>query len=648
MKTHIHAPKLNGIKITDPLFGHYVDMVSSKLIPYQWEILNDRIPGIEKSYCVANFKIAAGELAEERRGAVFCDTDAYKWLETLAYCLESGRARDYEQTADEFIDLIGRAQQEDGYLNTYFSVLHPDKKWSNLSEGHELYSGGHLIEAAVAYYKATGKEKLLNIARRFSDLICSVFGTGEGQNRGYPGHQEIELALVKLGRLTGEKKYIDQALHFLTVRGGSPNYFLEEIKGRNGELIFPEFRDYDTKYSQSHLPPAEQISAEGHAVRAMYMYSAMADIAKEYNDVVFRNACKVLWNNITSKRMYITGGIGSSGQLERFTADYDLPNESMYCESCASVGLAMFGQRMTELTGDASYYETVERALCNTVLAGIAVAGDRYFYVNPLEVQPEKCLNNTSMEHVKPVRQPWFACACCPPNIARTLASIGQYIYAQDEKSLYINQFISSEIETEVQQAKIRVILDADVLAGRIHVTVCSDKPKTFTMRIRIPDYFREPHFVLEGRDISPVIENGYAVLAVSRAGKQQLAIMGNVTPEWIAANSKVRADAGKIALQYGPYVYCLEETDNGKELFNLYVSPDEKIEKDVPAPGLPGEIPTLGFNARRIQSGVEEKLYGTPAFSTQICRLRAIPYGLWCNRTPGEMLVWMNGMIGL
>ena len=648
MKSHIHTVPLKGIKITDPLFGRYAEMIAEKLIPYQWEILNDRVPGAEKSHCVANFKIAAGELDGLRQGAVFCDTDAYKWLETLSYCLEAGAAGEYESVADDLIALIGRAQQPDGYLNTYFSVTCPDKKWTNLSEGHELYGAGHLIEAAVAFYQATGKDALLNIARRFADLICEVFGDGEGQHRGYPGHQEIELALVKLGRITGERRYIEKARYFLSVRGAEPNYILEEIKGRNGDLIFPEFRNYDLKYSQSHLPPVLQTTAEGHAVRAMYMYSAMADVAKEYNDATVKAACRTLWKNITEKRMYITGGIGSSGHLERFTVDYDLPNDRMYCESCASVGLMMFGQRMAALTGEAQYYDTVERALCNTVLAGISAEGDRYFYVNPLEVWPENCLSNTSMEHVKPVRQPWFACACCPSNIARTLASVGQYIYAQDEKSIYINQFISSVAETSIQSAAVKLSMEADLLGGNVDINILSDRPQPFTLRLRIPDYYQNPQFVLEGRSISPVIENGYAVLAVSRAGEQSLHITGTVKPRWIAANTHVRADAGKQALQYGPYVYCLEETDNGSELPNLFVCPEADISVGGLCAELPGLLPTLQFDAKRISSGVDDALYGNPQYHADDVRLTAVPYGLWCNRNPGEMLIWLQSLICL
>lgn len=647
MKQTITTPALRNIRVLDPLFGRYADMIAEKLLPYQWEVLNDRLPEVEKSYCVENFRVAAGESREERRGVVFCDTDAYKWLEAVAFCLAAGKAKEFEATADELIALIGRAQEPDGYLNTYYTVLHPDRKWTNLVEGHELYSAGHLIEAAVAYYQATGKDALLNIACRLADLICRVFGPEEGKHRGCPGHQEIELALMKLSHVTGEKKYAELSRYFLTVRGETPNYLLQELKATGKDRIFPEFADYDDKYAQSHLPPVLQTTAEGHAVRAMYMYSAMADVAREFNDPDMKAACRTLWNNVTGKRMYITGGIGSSGHLERFTTDYDLPNDRMYCESCASVGLMMFGQRMAALTGDAKYYDAVERALCNTVLAGISAEGDHYFYVNPLEVWPDNCLPSTSMAHVKPVRQSWFGVACCPSNLARTLSSVGQYVFAQDEKSLYINQFLSASVETKLRDANISVELDSRLMEdGSIRLRIISDRPQSFTIRIRVPEYWENPVFTLEGKTIAPVVENGYAVVAVSQAGEQILTAAGTVLPRWVAANPRVRADAGRLALVYGPYVYCLEQTDNGEELANLYVSPDTPVTVEAPDPRLPGSLPTLKFTGKRLDSGTGDALYASPRFSFTEQTLTAVPYGLWCNREPGEMLVWLKAIV--
>lgn len=644
---NIHSPAFKRITVTDPLFSHYTSIVAEKLIPYQWNVLNDCEPDTEKSFCVANFRIAAGEMEGSHRGMVFSDTDLYKWIETLAYCLERGEALEYKAHAEEMIELISRAQESDGYVNTYFSVNCPDRKWTNFTEGHELYSAGHLIEAAVAYFHATGNRHLLEVACRFADLIYIKFTSGGEFENACPGHQEIELALMKLSDCTGEKKYADLARHFLAVRGNSSRFLEKNLRDQGRNRIFPEFADYDARYAQSHLPPAEQTTAEGHAVRAMYMFSAMADVARTYGDDALVESCVRLWNNLTQKRMYITGGIGSSGYLERFTVDYDLPNDRMYCESCASVGLMMFGQRMAALTGDATYYDAVELALCNTVLAGIAAEGDKYFYVNPLEVWPDNCLTGTSMAHVKPVRQPWFACACCPANIARTLASLGQYIYAQDEKSVYINQYISSELSTDVRGAEISIKLHSDLLTdGKIQILIGSDKSQPFTLRIRIPSYLKNPAFLFNGKAITPVIENGYAVIAISREGEQVLEMQGSVAPNWMAANAKVRADAGKIALMYGPYVYCFEEADNGSGLPLLYASGSSCAVPDAPAEGLPGSMPTLVVQGKRLDSGVGDALYGSPSFRLSDVELKAVPYALWCNRTPGEMIVWLNAVV--
>lgn len=441
---------LKDIHITDNFWRKYIKLVKDVIIPYQWDILNDKLEGVETSHCIENFRIAAGESQGEYYGAVFQDTDVAKWLEAVGFVLNYERDEGLERLADETIDLIGRAQQPDGYLNTYFTIKEPEMRWSNLMEGHELYTAGHMIEAAVAYYESTGKKRFLEIVCRFADLICRTFGTGEDQIHGYPGHQEIELALVKLYRVTGKKAYLETAKYFIDARGVGENYFLRETKSEKYKLIMPEFANYDPVYSQSVIPVREQQKAEGHAVRAVYMYTAMADLSCEYNDASLFAACERLWNNIVSKQMYITGGIGSSGILERFTTDYDLPNDSNYSESCASIGLAMFGKRMADITKDAAYMDTVERALYNTVLSGIAMDGKSFFYVNPLEVWPPNCMPKTSKEHVKAVRQTWYGVACCPTNIARTLASLGQYIYFQEKDRIYTNLYISNQAEVEI------------------------------------------------------------------------------------------------------------------------------------------------------------------------------------------------------
>lgn len=632
----------NEVRVTDELFGSYVRNVAEKIVPYQWEALNDRLPDLEPSHCLDNFRVAAGKQKGRHQGAIFQDTDLYKWIEAVAFCIQNGTGAQFESLADETIDLIARAQEDDGYLNTYITIEHPENRWKNLAEGHELYGCGHLIEAAVAYYKATGKRRLLDVACRFADLVGRVFGPGEGQCRGYPGHEEIELALVKLYRVTGNRSYLELAAHFVRIRGEKPNYLLEEMKSRHGNNMFPEFSEYDDKYAQTHQPPVEQRTAEGHAVRAVYLYSAMADLARETGDGALEAACKALYENMTRKRMYITGGIGSSGKLERFTTDYDLPSDRMYCESCASVGLMMFSQRMALLTGEASYCETVERALCNTVLAGSSVDGTRYFYVNPLEVWPDNCLPSTSMSHVKPVRQPWFACACCPPNIARTLASLAQYLYSAGETSLVIHQPISSRAETKVGGYTVRVALDASLMRdGRM--TVKAESSGSVFLRIRIPSYLESPVFSVDGNSYLPKMENGYAVFEV--CGNCEIEIAGSVPARFVAANREARALVGRVALMKGPFVYCLEQTDNGENLPSLSVSPEAEIRELPPVSGLPGGLPALEVEGVRLTAttGDSENLYAAPRFAREPARLYAVPYALWCNRIPGEMQVWIR-----
>ncbi len=644
MYSSLKLPDLNQIKIHDALWSRYTDMVADVIIPYQWDMLNDRIPDVEPKHCLDNFRIAAGEQEGEHWGDVSMDTDVYKWLEAVAYCIQNGSGERYEGIADEVIALIGRAQQSDGYLNTYYTIAGPNARWTNLVEGHELYSAGYLIEAAVAYYQATGKGALLNIARRFADLICQVFGPAGGQLKGYPGHPEIELALVKLYRFTGEERYLSCAKFFVEERGKSPNYFEAEIEKRNGLHLFQEFKEYELKYAQAHMPVRQQRTAEGHAVRAVYLYCAMADVASEYEDEELYEACRELWSNITEKRMYITGGIGSSGFFERFTTDYHLPNDAAYCETCASIGLALFGRRMFSIDQNAAYYDIVERALYNTILAGIGMEGDRYFYVNPLEVWPEACMEATSLKHVKPVRQRWFYVACCPTNIARTLASLGQYVYAQEAETLYINLFISSSFKTAVAGSSAEVTMESSFMRnGEVRITVQAQQSVPITLAIRIPPYADESTFLMDGALVTPDVVRGYAYICGDFSGAHTITYRMKIEARWVAANPLVREDAGKVALMKGPYVYCLEEVDNGKNLASIFVRPNAQI-REITDINLPGGLPALLFKGERLsQEDWDEGLYHNARFRTEETNLTAVPYCLWGNRKPGEMLVWQK-----
>ncbi len=637
---------ISDIKITDGFFNKYRDLVGNVIIPYQWDVLNDRLEDVETSHCIENFKIAAGLSDGKFEGAVFQDTDLAKWLEAVGFYLAAyGRDEKLEAMADEAIDLIEKAQQPDGYLDTYFIINAPDKKWKNLCEGHELYTAGHFMEAAVAYYEATGKRKIIDVVCRLADLLCDVFGKEEGKCHGYPGHPEVELGLVKLYRTTGEKKYLDLAKHFIDIRGVGENYFLREEKQPNFERIFPEFANYDPSYSQSHLPVREQKTAEGHAVRAAYLYSAMADVAVETNDKELLDACKTLWDDMVHRRMYVTGSIGSSGWLERFTTDYDLPNDCNYSESCASIGLAMFGKRMGEITGEATYFDEVERALYNTVLSGIAMDGKGFFYVNPLEVWPAACMDHTSRLHVKSERQKWFGVACCPPNIARTLASLGQYIAYTSDNKIYLNMYVSSQIKAEVSGKEIRLDIKSEIpWNGKVSVHVESDEQMEGTLALRIPYYAKNPKISVSGAPLELTQNQGYIDVNLSGTS-MDVNFEFDMKARFIRSNPKVRADVGKLAIMKGPLVYCLEEIDNGENLACTFVSSKTKLEEEFDNSILGGTT-RISFDGYRLkEEGWDSStLYGELENEFEEVRLTAVPYCYWGNRKKNEeMLVWMK-----
>ena len=637
----LNTVQLSKINITDAFWKRYTDLVEDVIIPYQWDIMNDNIPGVESSHCLENFKIAAGLKKGQFYGAVLQDTDVAKWLEAVGYSLAEKKNEKLEKLADDAIDVIVQAQQKDGYLDTYFIIKEPEQRWRNLCEGHELYSAGHMIEAAIAYYEGTGKRKLLDSMIRLADLICRTFGPEEGQNHGYPGHQEIELALVRLYRVTQDKKYLKQAKYFLDIRGVGENYFLVERKQKNFKRIFPELEDYDPAYSQSHEPVRKQKTAEGHAVRAVYMYSAMADVAEEYQDKELMEACENLWENITQKRMYITGGIGSSGFLERFTTDYDLQNDSNYSETCASIGMALFSLRMANITRDSRYAEVMEQELYNNILAGIAQDGKSFFYVNPLEIKPRQCMPHTSRAHVKARRQKWFGVACCPPNIARTLASLGQYIYGVDGADIYTHLYIGNQTDIPVNNDVVQIRIDSMFpWNGNIKVKVQGVKEK-IKLHFRIPSYSENFQLYCNGEEQELKVNNGYAYVEICE--NSRIDIQFDMPVAFLHANYKVSADVGKVAIKRGPIVYCLEEIDNGPDLQCIYLSSKEAhVRKSRSFP----ECFEIELQGRRLISK-SEGLYSSDGLSYSDVNIQAIPYAYWNNRREGEMLVWIHEIIG-
>ncbi len=628
---------LRDTRIDDPFWNGCVRLVTGEILPYQYDSLWDRIPGAPPSRCIRNLRVAAGLEEGEFEGWVFQDTDLAKWLEAAAYSLAALPDRKLRDTAEDMIDLVLQAQQPNGYLNSYFTVKYPGHQFCNLKEGHELYTAGHFIEAAVAWYQVTGEDRFLNAMRRFADLICEVFHTPDYADA-VPGHEEIELALYRLYEVTGEEKYRAMAYDFIN-RRGTTDYLSREHTLPRFIDVWHDRGPYIPEYAQAHLPVREQTTAEGHAVRALYLYSAMADLAGSYHDEALLAACERLYDNIVERRMYLTGGIGSSGTLERFTVDYDLPNDTAYAESCASIALAMFCKRMARVTGDAKYMDTAELAIYNTVLAGIAMDGRSFFYVNPLEVIPDQCIPATDRAHVKPVRQKWFGCACCPPNIARTLASLGEYVLLEGEDSVRVNLLISGAYKTHLHGVPVELTVDSSLpWEGRAVLRLRAERPVTGRLLIRVPEYAEDPAFAAAGGPFVPATDRGYAVIDVSGTETRVTFTFG-MTARLIYANPRVSADAGKVAVKKGPLVYCLEEMDNGAGLASLRIDTTKAL-KEVPGGDLRDCVTIEAEGERLTWSG---RLYSTRAPDAVPAKLTFVPYCFWGNRTPGEMTVWVN-----
>ena len=638
---------LKNVHISDPFWLDYVELVRNTVLPYQWEALNDRIPDAEPSYAVRNFRIAAGLEEGEFRGEVFQDSDIAKWLEAVGYSLETHPDPNLESIADGIIDIIEKAQQPDGYLDTCFIIKEQDKKWTDLYECHELYVAGHMMEAAVAYYKATGKKKLLDVMCRFADYIDIVFGPEPEKIHGYPGHQEVELALVKLYEATGNGKYLKLSKYFIDERGKEPNFFIQEwkkVRNRYSYSTKSQVPSPDLKYNQAHKPVREQEVGVGHAVRAVYMYTAMADIARETGDIQLLDACKRLWNNVVGKQMYITGGIGSTHNGEAFSFDYDLPNDTAYAESCASIGLIFFAYRMLQMDVNSVYADVMERALYNIVLGSMSRDGKRFFYVNPLEVWPEACEKNPDRKHVKPARQKWFGCACCPPNIARLLTSLNQYIYSFNKNTVYTHLYIGGEAEIEMENGRMQLRQENRYpWDGKIKLSVISSSVETVSLALRIPGWCKKWFAFINGKKAENIeIENGYALFNRNWKAGDEIELCLDMQIELIQANPRARANAGKIALQRGPLVYCMEEIDNRDNLSALTVDTTSRFTAETDE-SLHGAVVIEGKATRTIDEDWKDSLYRPYTASEKGVEIKAIPYFMWGNRKQGEMLVWIR-----
>ena len=650
MQSDVIEADLNNITITDPFLGEYQRLIRDVVIPYQWQALNDEIPEAEPSHALMNYRIAAGLEHGEFYGMVFQDSDVTKWLEAVAWSLSQKPDAQLEKTADEVIELLAKAQCEDGYLNTWYTVKEQGLRWTNVAECHEMYCAGHLFEAAVAFFNATGKRRLLEIACRFADHIDTVFGPNEGQLRGYPGHPEIELALMRLYEVTQEPRYQALARFFLEERGQQPYYYDIEFAKRGGTWHWDNWGEAwmvkDKAYTHAHKPLAQQSEAVGHAVRSVYLMTGLAHIARMTNDEEKRQTCLRIWNNMVQRRMYITGGIGSQGIGEAFTSDYDLPNDTAYGESCASIGLMMFARRMLEMEGDAHYADVMERAFYNTVLGGMALDGKHFFYVNPLETQPKSIPHNHIYDHIKPVRQRWFGCACCPPNIARTLVAIGHYIFTPRPDALFINFYAGTEAQFTV---------DAQTLALKIEgnypwdeqVSIHFNQPQVVehTLALRLPEWCAAPMVQVNGEAAQGKMVKGY--LHLHRLWQEGDIITLNLPMpvRRVYANPQVRHAAGKVAIQRGPLVYCLEEADNGAQLHNLSLPKVSAFRKIQGVGMLKGKVLLQAEGVRVLSAHEDKPLYSFDNRQTALVKqtLTFIPWFSWANRGEGEMRIWVD-----
>jgi uncharacterized protein len=629
-------------RFTRGLLAERIALVHGVMIPYQWEALNDRIPGAEPSGCIQNLRIAAGEAEGSFHGFWFQDSDLWKWLEAASFRLGAAPDPELDRTVDGVIALAGRAQQPDGYLNTWGQLEGRDLRFANLRDFHELYCAGHLIEAGVAHHNATGKTSLLGICRRVADMLDRTFGPGPGQMKGYPGHEELELALVKLARATGEPRYARLAAWYVRQRGTKPLYFEEEER-RRGEKERPYYAHFDAlAYWQADRPLTELTEPQGHSVRAMYLYSAMADLAVEFEDEALARACRTLWASLVRRHLYVTGGIGADGSGgEKFSEGLDLPNDRAYAETCASVGLVFFARRMLELELRADYGDVMERALYNNVLAGMGADGRRFYYVNPLEVKPVLARRRYDCKFVKPSRVGWFACACCPPNVARLLASAGLHAYGARLGGLAVHLYAEGEAAFDGGGTPARIEIRTDYpWDGRIVLCVRETGAAPWPLWLRIPGWCRGATAAVNGGQV-PVAAGG-SYLEIRRAWKagDTVELSLPMPVERLRADPRVAADSGCVALQRGPVVYCLEEADNGPDLCALSLPARAPLEARFD-PGLVGGC--VAISGTGLRSAPGDSLYSTQPHASKEVALRAIPYALWANRGEGEMRVWIR-----
>ncbi len=563
------------------------------------------------------------------RPHIFWDSDVAKWIESAAYILQKHEDRILEAECDQLIDLIGEHQDKTGYFNIYFTVVEPDQRFKRRTD-HELYCAGHLIEAAVAYHKSTAKDKFLNIMRRYADYIYQVFYVENSAAFETPGHEEIELALIKLYEHTKDEKYLELSKCFVDRRGSSQRD------------VFYGFAN--AKYTQDHLPVRSQSTAEGHAVRAVYLYSAMADLARIGDDAELQKACMRLFSNIINKRMYITGGIGSAKTGEAFTVDYDLPNLTAYSESCAAIGLALFARRMLLLEPVSAYADVIERVLYNGFLSTVSIDGKSFFYENPLQIRPELVKRDASVgsggSQLPPTqRSEVFDCSCCPPNITRFMATIGDFIYTHSDDTLFIHQYINSRSVFEVGGSRVTICQSTDYPSGGIvDISVNGMPAQGGTVALRIPYWCNEFTIIKGGEKQKCPVREGYAY--VTGVISSFIRIEFVIKPQLIAASPYVQENSGRVALQRGPVVYCLEAVDNGELLADVVI--DKKLNTKTGFNAMLN-VETIICKGYRRRASKMLPLYYESTDDLHETELTFIPYYAFANRGESEMIVWVQ-----
>ena len=559
---------------------------------------------------------------------VFWDSDVGKWIEAASYALSHRRVPDIEAKIDAIVEDLARAQSPDGYLNCWYNGREPDKRWTNLRDNHELYNAGHLLEGAIAYFRSTGRRRFLDVMERYMDHVAATFGPGPGQKRGYDGHQEIELALVKLYRLTGDRRRLDLAAYFIDERGRNPNYFTEEAIAR-GEAP-AAFWAGTYEYNQSHLPVRAQTKMVGHAVRAMYMASAMADLALELDDAGLKGACEALWRDVTTAQMYVTAGLGPKESNEGFTDPYDLPNETAYAETCASVALVFWAQRMLHLDLDGMYADVMERALYNGALSGLSRDGTHYFYANPLESRGQHR------------RWAWHACPCCTMNVSRLVASIGGYFVSSSDSGVAVHLYGGFSASPTIQGKCVTIQETSEYpWSGSIRIALDPEAPTNFELKLRVPGWAKTATATVNGEPVGLVPVRGYGTISRLWNAGDVVALDLPMPPERLYAHPNVRMDVGRVALRRGPLIYCAEEADN----------PGGPVQRLLLPRGAPlsaeradafGGIAMLKALAKRLAPADGGALYSTVPPTSHDAMLTAVPYFLWANREPGSMQVWI------